>query len=69
MNTKNIVKKLAAAALLCGGLASAQEAGTVQTATQSVLPIWEMVVFCVVVVGVIGLGIWKSGDKNGTAEQ
>lgn len=29
-----------------------------------VLPLWEMVIFCVVVVGVIGLGIWKSGDSG-----
>ena len=29
-----------------------------------VLPVWEMVVFCIVVVGVIGLGIWKASDGN-----
>lgn len=34
-----------------------------------VLPLWEMIVFCVVVIGVIGLGIWKSGDPNETAEE
>ncbi|MBR5875305.1 MAG: sodium/solute symporter [Akkermansia sp.] len=29
-----------------------------------VLPVWEIVAFCVVVVGVIGLGIWKASDGN-----
>ncbi len=69
MNTQSIMKGLATAALLCGGLAGAQETGTTPDAVQNVLPVWEMVVFCIVVVGVIGLGIWKSGDKNETAEQ
>ena len=69
MNTKTIVKCLAASALFCSALAGASETEVAAGAVQSVLPIWEMVVFCVVVVGVIGLGIWKSGDKNETAEQ
>lgn len=34
-----------------------------------VLPWWEMAVFCIVVVGVIGLGIWKSGSPNETEEE
>lgn len=29
-----------------------------------VLPLWEIITFCVVVVAVIGLGIWKSSDGN-----
>ncbi len=29
-----------------------------------VLPVWEMIVFCIVVIGVIGLGIWKSGTGD-----
>ncbi len=69
MNTKTIVKCLASSALFCGALAGASETEVAAGAVQSVLPIWEMVVFCVVVVGVIGLGIWKSGDKNETSEQ
>lgn len=28
------------------------------------LPVWEIIAFCVVVVGVIGLGIWKASDGN-----
>ena len=52
---------------LMGGTALAQDAPA--AAAQSPLAIWEMVVFCVVVVGVIGLGIWKSGDSGETAEE
>lgn len=33
-------------------------------AAQDALPLWEMIVFCVVVIGVIGLGIWKSGAAD-----
>ncbi len=33
------------------------------------LAIWEMIVFCIVVIGVIALGIWKSKDPNETAEE
>lgn len=33
-----------------------------------ILPVWEIIAFCVVVVGVIGLGIWKASDGN-EAEQ
>ncbi len=29
-----------------------------------ILPVWEIIAFCVVVVGVIGLGIWKASDGN-----
>ena len=33
-----------------------------------VLPVWEIIAFCVVVVGVIGLGIWKASDGNDAAK-
>lgn len=36
---------------------------------QSPLALWEIIVFCLVVVGVIGLGIWKSGDSSETEEE
>lgn len=49
------------------------EAAEVETAKPGMaadpLPIWEMIVFCVVVVGVIGLGIWKSGDSDEGGEK
>ncbi|MBE6409696.1 MAG: sodium/solute symporter [Akkermansiaceae bacterium] len=45
----------------------AQDAGAA-AATVDVLPLWEMIVFCVVVVGVIGLGIWKSSDSGESTE-
>lgn len=45
--------------------AEAAEAETDQPSIEAdPLPLWEMIVFCVVVVGVIGLGIWKSGDSG-----
>ena len=50
------------------GTAMAQEA-TEATAEASALAPWEMVVFCLVVIGVIGLGIWKSGDSKETEEE
>ncbi len=53
-------------ALLC--TAMAQET-TEAAAEASALAPWEMVVFCLVVVGVIGLGIWKSGDSKETEEE
>lgn len=37
-------------------------------ATPALAP-WEMVVFCIVIVGVIGLGIWKSGDSKESEEE
>lgn len=52
---------------LMSGAAMAQDAG-VAAATVDVLPLWEMIVFCVVVVGVIGLGIWKSSDSGENTE-
>ena len=62
---KHILTTLSALALLAMG-ASAQDAAS---ATEpDVLPLWEMIVFCVVVVGVIALGIWKSGDSGEAAE-
>ena len=60
---KNIALTLAA---LCASAAYAQDAGAAAEASVDVLPVWEMVVFCVVVVGVIGLGIWKSSDSGDT---
>ncbi|MCQ2364368.1 MAG: sodium/solute symporter [Akkermansia sp.] len=50
------------------GTAMAQETAEA-TAEASALAPWEMVVFCLVVVGVIGLGIWKSGDSKETEEE
>lgn len=50
------------------GTAMAQEA-TETAAEASALAPWEMVVFCIVVIGVIGLGIWKSGDSKETEEE
>ncbi len=58
---KNIATILGMLTLLSSA-ALANDAST--AATSDVLPLWEMIVFCVVVVGVIGLGIWKSGDSG-----
>ena len=58
---KKFATTLALSALACG-TAAAQEPSAVQGV--DVLPVWEMVVFCLVVVGVIGLGIWKSGSSD-----
>ena len=45
--------------------ATPAEATTKEQADKvDVLPWWEMVAFCVVVVAVIGLGIWKASDGN-----
>ncbi len=63
---KHMLTTLSALALLAMG-ANAQEA-TAAAAETDVLPLWEMIVFCVVVVGVIALGIWKSGDSGEAAE-
>ncbi len=52
--------------------ASAQEvaetAGAAAGTEETTLQVWEMIVFCVVVVGVIGLGIWKSTAPSGGSE-
>ena len=58
---KKLATVLTLSALACG-TAAAQEISAPQAV--NVLPVWEMVVFCLVVVGVIGLGIWKSGDSG-----
>ncbi len=58
---------LGALALLSSG-AYAQDAAAVPAADLT-LATWEMVVFCVVVIGVIGLGIWKSSDPTETEEE
>ncbi len=64
---KQILTMLGALALM-SGTALAQEAAAAAPA-QDALPLWEMIVFCVVVVGVIGLGIWKSSDSGESAEE
>ncbi|MBQ7022953.1 MAG: sodium/solute symporter [Akkermansia sp.] len=64
---KHILTTLSALALLAMG-AGAQEAAAVATEPEA-LPLWEMIVFCIVVVGVIGLGIWKSGDSGESEEE
>lgn len=64
---KHILTTLSALALLAMG-ANAQEAAAVATEPEA-LPLWEMIVFCIVVVGVIGLGIWKSGDSGESEEE
>ena len=48
----------------------APAAETPETASlePDVLPVWEIVAFCVVVVGVIGLGIWKASDDGDSAK-
>lgn len=56
-------------AALSTGAAYAQDTPEAADAAVNVLPLWEMVVFCVVVVGVIGLGIWKSGDSGNADEK
>lgn len=53
---------------LLGGAAFAQDAAPAAEAAPT-LALWEMVVFCVVVIGVIGLGIWKSTDSGEPAEE
>ena len=63
---KKLTTMLGALALLPFA-ACAQEAAAPAAANPG-LELWEMIVFCVVVVGVIGLGIWKSGAPNETAE-
>ena len=63
----NKIMTLFGALALLSGTAMAQDAGVAQS-TADVLPLWEMIVFCVVVVGVIGLGIWKASDSGESAE-
>lgn len=51
---------------------TAQPAATASAAKlpeQAPLSMWEVVLFCVVVVGVIALGIWKSNDPTETKEE
>ncbi len=64
---KKLMTLIGALALMSGA-AMAQEAEAAQGSVD-VLPLWEMIVFCVVVVGVIGLGIWKSSDSGESAEE
>lgn len=64
---KKLMTLIGALALLSGA-AMAQDAETA-AASVDVLPLWEMIVFCVVVVGVIGLGIWKASDSGENAEE
>ena len=62
------INTLLALLTLGGSTALAQDLAETQASSVDVLPVWEMVVFCIVVVGVIGLGIWKSGDSGNSAE-
>ncbi len=64
---KKLLTLLGSMVLLATG-AYAQEADAAPAAAGT-LALWEMVVFCVVVVGVIGLGIWKSSDPSETEEE
>ncbi len=41
-----------------------QAAPAAESQEPDVLPVWEIIAFCVVVVGVIGLGIWKASDGD-----
>lgn len=66
---KKLATLLSVLALTAYG-AAAQDAAEVSAAPDA-LPLWEMIVFCLVVVGVIALGIWKAGDsgESGTDER
>lgn len=64
---KQLIYGLGALALTAG-TACAQDAAAPAAATPA-LELWEMVVFCLVVIGVIGLGIWKSGDPTESEEE
>ncbi len=44
--------------------ASAAPAPVAKASTEPMISLWEAIVFCVVVVGVIFLGIWKSRDEK-----
>ncbi len=63
-------------ALLSLGAAAQTDGGAIETlaaqapvAVESVkLATWEMIVFCIVVVGVIALGIWKANDPTESDE-
>ena len=65
---KQMLTMLSALALM-SGTAMAQEATAAAAAAPDALPLWEMIVFCVVVVGVIAMGIWKSSDSGESAEE
>ncbi len=64
---KKMLTLLGATALFASG-AYAQD-GAAAPAAADTLALWEMIVFCVVVIGVIGLGIWKSSDPTETEEE
>ncbi len=65
---KKLIALMGAMALLSSA-AMAQDAAAAPAATAGTLAVWEMIVFCVVVIGVIGLGIWKSSDPTETEEE
>ncbi len=65
---KKLMTLLGALALLSTG-AYAQGTGAAAPEAADTLAVWEMIVFCVVVIGVIGLGIWKSSDPTETEEE
>ncbi len=58
---------LGAMALFASGAYAQGDAAA--PAAADTLAVWEMVVFCVVVIGVIGLGIWKSSDPAESEEE
>lgn len=61
--------------LSCGAMAQEElpvvdaAAAVAQASDASLLAPWEIVAFLVAVIGVIGLGIWKSSDSKETAEE
>ena len=59
------MKRIALLLAALGMSAAYGQDAPIAEAGKDVLPLWEMVVFCLVVVGVIGLGIWKSGSSDG----
>lgn len=66
------MKTLTSIAALSGlsamsAMAEETAAAAVSTTTPMLAP-WEIIVFCIVVVGVIGLGIWKASDDSTNSE-
>lgn len=64
---KQMMTMLGALALMSGTALAQDTAAAAQA--QEALPLWEMIIFCVVVVGVIALGIWKSSDSGESTEE
>ena len=55
-----------AAAVVEQAEAAAAPAPVAKASTEPMISVWEAIVFCVVVIGVIFLGIWKSRDEKGS---